>query len=493
MSTLQRGIRPAHSLLTSLHRLMDAAAIVGLAYGAARLTPAGGAAGLSLVNEWIGVSAAAVVVFHALAEATGLYRSWRGARLRGELACIASTWAYTVGVLLGLGLALGYNARFTYETKLAWIVGTPVAMTTLRIALRLAQRRLQASGHNLRRVAIVGVNELALQLARNLKASPELGLRTVGFYDDRYQERRQRGDRPDGQAPRKVAIPAELAPFAGGIDDLIAAARTGAIDAVYLTFPMRAEARLKGVLARLADTTADVYVVPDFFVFELLHARLTNVGGLPAVSIHENPLYGVDGLLKRCADLLLGSLILAGLAAPMVAVAAAVKLTSKGPVFFRQKRYGLDGREILVWKFRSMRIDQCAAGDAGSVVKQATKGDPRITPVGAFLRKTSLDELPQLFNVLGGSMSLVGPRPHASAHNEQYRSLIDGYMLRHKVKPGITGLAQVNGFRGETDTLDKMEGRVRYDHEYIRTWSLAMDLEILARTVLVVLKRENAY
>ncbi|MEN0109930.1 MAG: exopolysaccharide biosynthesis polyprenyl glycosylphosphotransferase, partial [Planctomycetota bacterium] len=254
-----------------------------------------------------------------------------------------------------------------------------------------------------------------------------------------------------------------------------------------------AEGRLREVLNRLADTTADVYLVPDFFVFELLHARLTNVGGLPAVSIHENPLFGIDGLLKRAADLVAAALLLGLLAAPMAVIAAAVKFTSRGPVFFRQKRYGLDGREILVWKFRSMRAETCQTGEAGAELKQATKGDPRVTRVGAFLRKSSLDELPQLFNVIGGSMSLVGPRPHATAHNEQYRTLIDGYMLRHKVKPGITGLAQVMGYRGETDTLEKMEGRVRYDHEYIRTWSLSMDAEILLRTVWVVFGQKNAY
>jgi putative colanic acid biosynthesis UDP-glucose lipid carrier transferase len=224
-----------------------------------------------------------------------------------------------------------------------------------------------------------------------------------------------------------------------------------------------------------------------------LHARLTNVGGLPAVSIHENPLYGIDGLLKRSFDLVSGLILLALFSPVMIAVALAVKLTSRGPVFFRQKRYGLDGREIRVWKFRSMRTETCQVGSAGTTVQQATKGDSRITPVGAFIRKTSLDELPQLFNVIGGSMSLVGPRPHATAHNEQYRTLIDGYMLRHKVKPGITGLAQVMGFRGETDTLDKMEGRVRYDHEYIRTWSFTMDVEILFRTLWVVLGQKNAY
>ena len=182
------------------------------------------------------------------------------------------------------------------------------------------------------------------------------------------------------------------------------------------------------------------------------------------------------------------SAALAIAAVPMFSIAIMIKLTSPGPVFFRQRRYGLDGKEIMVWKFRSMRT--C---DNGPVVRQATKEDPRITPLGRVLRKTSLDELPQLLNVIEGNMSLVGPRPHASAHNEQYRSLIRGYMLRHKVKPGITGLAQVNGCRGETETIDKMERRVQWDHKYIRSWSLWLDLKIMFRTVAVVLKQDQAY
>jgi putative colanic acid biosynthesis UDP-glucose lipid carrier transferase len=257
---------------------------------------------------------------------------------------------------------------------------------------------------------------------------------------------------------------------------------------VYVTFPMRAEKRIKNVLARLGDTTASVYVVPDFFVFELLHSRWTNIGGLPAVSVFENPFYGVDGWIKRAVDLVLSSVLLAALAVPMALIALAIKLTSAGPVFFRQKRYGLDGREILVWKFRSMTV--C---ENGPVVSQAKRGDARVTRLGAVLRRTSLDELPQLFNVIGGSMSLVGPRPHASAHNEAFRKSIQGYMLRHKVKPGITGLAQVSGARGETDTLDKMQRRVALDHQYIREWSPWLDVKILFKTVFAVMSRENAY
>jgi putative colanic acid biosysnthesis UDP-glucose lipid carrier transferase len=242
------------------------------------------------------------------------------------------------------------------------------------------------------------------------------------------------------------------------------------------------------VLDRLGDTTASVYLVPDFFVFQLLHSRWTDILGLPVLSVFENPFYGIDGLAKRISDLAFGSLAFLLVAAPMAAIAVMIKLTSPGPVFFRQRRYGLDGREILVWKFRTMAV--C---EDGATAVQATRNDPRVTRLGAVLRKTSLDELPQLFNVLEGSMSLVGPRPHAKAQNEEFRAQIGGYMLRHKVKPGITGLAQVNGWRGETDVPEKMEKRIEFDHRYIREWSLWLDMQIMMKTVFVVLSGKNAY
>ena len=257
---------------------------------------------------------------------------------------------------------------------------------------------------------------------------------------------------------------------------------------ILVTLPMRAEARIKLLLDELSDTTASVYLVPDFFVFELLHSKWGNVGGLPAVSLFETPFYGVDGTVKRALDLIIATAALFVAAVPMAIIALLVKLTSPGPVFFKQRRYGLDGREIRVWKFRSMRD-----ADDGPSVKQATREDPRITPLGRILRKTSLDELPQLFNVLGGTMSLIGPRPHATAHNEEYRRQIRGYMLRHKVKPGVTGLAQVEGCRGETDTLDKMRRRVEFDHRYIRDWSVWLDLKILQKTLWVAWRQPEAY
>jgi putative colanic acid biosynthesis UDP-glucose lipid carrier transferase len=366
-------------------------------------------------------------------------------------------------------------ASIPRPVAVAWFIGTPLLIVLAHTAMRAVQKGLFARGINTRTFAVVGVNELGFQLAKNIAGSPEMGLRLIGFYDDR-------------PANRRLNIPADRGPYAGNIEQLVADARHGVVDRIYITFPMRAEDRIRKVLRELSDTTASVYIVPDFFVFEMLCSRWTSVGGLPAVSVFENPFFGVDGALKRCTDVVFSSLLLLLLAIPMGIIALAVKFTSPGPAFFRQRRYGLDGKEIYVWKFRSMKVME-----NGAEVKQATLGDARITPLGAFLRRTSLDELPQLFNVLEGTMSLVGPRPHATAHNEQYRKVIGGYMLRHKVKPGITGLAQVNGWRGETDTLEKMEKRVECDHRYIRDWSWWLDLRILFKTAFVVVGSKNAY
>jgi putative colanic acid biosynthesis UDP-glucose lipid carrier transferase len=469
MSPVTRGISHGESLLYSLHRLLDAAAICLMTGVALRHTD-----GADL-SDLLTIAATSVLLFHGVADLSGLYRSWRGTRLRGELGCVLATWAYTVPLLLGIGLVTQYNAQIAYTSKLVWIFVTPLLMTFGRVVLRKIQQRLRARGFNTRNYAICGVNELGVQLARNIAAAPEMGLRLAGFYDDR-------------PADRTAELPANLGRRIGNVEELVARARLGSVDIVYITFPMRAEERIRALLEQLADSAASVYIVPDFFVFELLHARWTNVNGLPAVSVFENPLFGVDGLLKRSSDLVLGTLLLAVAAVPMLVVSLLVKFSSPGPVFFRQKRYGLDGREILVWKFRTMT---CC--EDGPVVRQATADDDRVTPLGRTLRRTSLDELPQLFNVLDGSMSLVGPRPHANAHNEQYRRLIGGYMLRHKVKPGITGLAQVSGYRGETETLEKMARRVACDHQYIREWSFWLDVKILVKTLKIVFAPNGAY
>src|SRR5437588_237211 len=260
------------------------------------------------------------------------------------------------------------------------------------------------------------------------------------------------------------------------------------IDVVYLALPMVSTPRLRALLDALRDTTASVYFAPDPFVTDLIQGSVDSVSGMPVLGVCDSPFSGASGLLKRASDIVLSLLILVLIAPLFAAIALAVKLGSSGPVIFRQRRYGLDGEEIVVYKFRSMRVIE-----DGDAIRQCTRDDERVTWVGAFLRRTSLDELPQFINVLQGRMSIVGPRPHAVAHNELYRKLIKGYMQRHKVKPGITGWAQVNGLRGETTTLERMQARVEHDLDYLRNWSLGLDLYIMVKTVWVVLRGENAH
>jgi len=463
------SIRSHRSIWDFLQPALDACCIVATLF-AVKLAARG-----HVDDAGLAMGLVAVVAFLLTSQLTGLMSRFGGEAADREILLVAGTWILTVVALAVLGVATRYNELFARSILAVWIVTAPCAIAMVRMAARILQRGLLHRGVGTRTVAIAGLNELGVQTAENIHSDPGLGLRLVGFYDDRERDR----------LPERVPDSAALE---GDLRQLVKKAQAGEIDSILITLPMRAEDRIRYILDQLSNSTVSVYIVPDFFVFELLHARWTQMGGLPAVSVFENPLYGVDGITKRCADIALASVGVVVAAIPMLLVAIAVKWSSPGPIFFRQRRYGLDGQEIRVWKFRSMKTT-----DDGPVVQQATKSDPRITKVGAFLRKSSLDELPQLFNVLEGSMSLVGPRPHATAHNEQYRGLIRGYMLRHKVKPGITGLAQVSGSRGETDTLDKMQKRIDLDHQYIRRWSLWLDIKILFKTLWVAWRQPEAY
>lgn len=417
----------------------------------------------------------AIGIYSLTAELVGVYRNWRGIAFEREAVCASIAWVITFVVLSALGQFSIYSSEISGPTLVYWFVVTALFSLFSRTAMRCVLIMLNRRGINTREYAVVGMNELGVQLVENVEATPELGLKFLGYYDDRPKRRLT------GVADHHYD---KLGEFA----DLVQHSKRGDVEVVFISLPLRAESRIREVIQQLADTTASVYIVPDLFAYQMLNSRWTDIQGMPVVSVSENPFYGVDGMLKRVVDILLASLAFALAALPMAVIALLIKLNSKGPVLFMQKRYGLDGQEINVWKFRSMT---CA--ENGEQVVQATKGDRRITKLGAFLRKTSLDELPQLFNVLAGDMSLVGPRPHANAHNEYYRKEIEGYMLRHKVKPGITGLAQVNGCRGETETIEKMERRVFFDHQYIREWTIWLDLKIMFQTMWVVLKRENAY
>ncbi len=426
-------------------------------------------------RSWAAATIAAVL-FLVIGQSLRLYEGARGARLSPQLVRLWAGWFIgVVPVLLFLVFISKRSEEYSRVVISSWFVLAPFFVSLWRTAIALGLRELRIHGYNTRRAAIIGMTELGEQLALQMQAVPSLGLQVYGFYDDRAEERCH-------------PIPESLGTYAGSLKDAVNAARTGEIDLIYIAFPLRAEPRINELLRELSDTTASVYLAADFFAFDLLRARWGTLGDVPTVSLHETPFYGVDGWLKRLEDLVLGALILAIIAIPMLIIGICVKLTSKGPALFRQRRYGLNGEVIQVLKFRSMTVTE-----DGPEIKQAVEGDARVTKLGAFLRRTNLDELPQFLNVLEGSMSIVGPRPHAVAHNELYRKKIQGYMLRHKVKPGITGWAQVNGWRGATDTLDKMEKRVEYDLYYIRNWGLLWDLQIIVMTVLGSGARRNAY
>lgn len=379
-----------------------------------------------------------------------------------------------IAALLGLfGYASRYIFIFDDQALLTWLWLAPCSQVAAHMLLhRAAPAIIRLQGAE-KRAVIVGMNPQGIEIARTIERNPLLAMRVAGFFDDRAKQRLSLQEAYDIQ---------------GRIADLPAFIKAQGIDVIYLSLPMATQPRILDLLDRLRDTTASIYFVPDSFVTDLIQGRMDTVGRIPVVAVCETPFRGVNGLVKRLNDLLLATFILLLISPLLLAIAIGVKLGSPGPVIFCQRRYGLDGREIIVYKFRSMMV--CEDGEH---IPQARKDDQRVTRFGAFLRRTSLDELPQFFNVLQGRMSIVGPRPHAVAHNEQYRGLIKGYMVRHKVKPGITGLAQVNGYRGETDTLEKMKRRIEYDLDYLRHWSPRLDLSIIAKTVLVVLKDRNAY
>lgn len=418
----------------------------------------------------------AIAVFSVIGDANGLYRSTlRSAPSRVELSKVWLSWSFTPPILLTVAFALKPEPPPSRVVAAIWFLLAPTLISVVRYGSRVVAGRLHRRGIATRSVHIVGATKMGEMIARRIMDDPSSGMRVDGYFDDRDPE-------------RLYPMPGPLGAPLGRINDLLELARKRQVDIVYVALPLRAESRISDIVRKLADSTASVYVVADFLVFDLVHAQWSNVQGLPVVSVFESPFYGVNGWLKRVEDLVLGTIILLLIAIPMLLIAFGVKLSSPGSVFFRQRRYGLNGEEIRVLKFRTMTV-----AEDGASVTQATKNDQRVTPFGAFLRRTSLDELPQFINVLTGEMSIVGPRPHAVCHNEMYRRMIHGYMLRHKVKPGITGWAQVNGWRGETDTVEKMEQRVNHDLHYIQNWGLLFDLKIIFKTIFGSSTRQNAY
>lgn len=342
--------------------------------------------------------------------------------------------------------------------------------------LRMLIWRVNTAPTNRRKAIFVGLGPEAYKLAHRLMRSPILGMEIVGYYAAQPV--------PSGMYPESVQLP-----YLGGYNDAIAHIEKNEFSVVFVAMREHERPEMATLMDKLYDSTSAIYFMPEPRLSEGFSVQGAEIAGVSLLALHETPMVGASRYTKRVTDVVLASLALLVLSPVMLLAALAIKLDSPGPVFYRQKRYGEGARPIMVYKFRSMRADAHQDG----LLKQARKGDDRVTRVGRFLRRTSIDELPQLLNVLQGSMSVVGPRPHAESHNEFYRQKIRGYMLRHTVKPGITGWAQVNGLRGETDTLEKMERRVQYDRYYITHWSLWMDIKILFRTALMIFWDRNAY
>lgn len=384
---------------------------------------------------------------------------------------LALRWLALLGILLAIGYVTKFSEEFARRAVLPWAVTTPIIIWFAWLVLGDLLRRMHMAEHNLRSAIVCGFNEASSALTQKIAMHPELGIRLHGFFDDR-------GSKRLGDAGNLTHL--------GCLSGMADYVRTHNVDVVFIALPIRQIKRMMNQMDDLRNTTASLYYVPDVFVFDLIQSRTAEFMGVPVVAMCETPFHGFRGAIKRALDIAITLCILAVIFPLLLTIAALVKLSSPGPVIFKQRRYGLDGKEILVYKFRSMSVTE-----DGARVVQAKRDDCRVTKVGKYLRRYSLDELPQLFNVLEGTMSLVGPRPHAIAHNEQYRQMIKGYMVRHKVLPGITGLAQVNGCRGETEKLEQMESRVSYDLDYLRHWTPLLDIKIIVQTALNLFRHDS--
>ena len=386
---------------------------------------------------------------------------------------IALRWAVVLGILLFLGFAAKFSAHFSRRLIVTWAVVTPLLAASITVILSAWLRKLLMSPANARTAVFAGLNDSSRQFAERIQESPEAGMTVSGFFDDRGVERL--GDTDNYN-------------LLGGLRELAAFVKRNGVSVIFVALPMRHVRRVMDLLDELRDTTVSVYYVPDIFVYDLIQSRTGEIVGTPVVAMCETPFYGFRGVVKRLTDTAFATLILIPALPVMLVCAIMIKLTSPGSVLFMQRRNGLDGNEIVVYKFRTMKVSE-----DGVDFVQAKKDDARITSIGHILRRYSLDELPQLINVLQGRMSLVGPRPHPVALNDQYRKMISGYMVRHKVLPGLTGLAQVNGCRGETAELEEMQARIDYDLDYLRNWTPFLDIRILFLTVLKAFGDDKAY
>lgn len=441
--------------------LLTVATLLGLTWwrNGAITAPYAHLAGFTGITMW--------VVYTLL----GVFRESSG-RLRGVVQ-LTKGWTVTIAAILLLGFVTKSTEAYSRLAVGGWmLLAYSAQVAGFLLCCRLSERYNLHFGDPIRTV-IVGSNGLARHLASSFEDNPWLPDQIIGVIDNSTRGRDQWDN--------------SVAPWLGSTRDLETLVQKHRIRRVYIALPLSCSDMIESIYAKLVDHNVDIIWAPDIFAMKLLNHGVSEVAGVPLLSLSESPMAREGQIfVKSLMDTCIASIALLALSPLMIAVALAVKLSSPGPVFFRQQRHGWDGRIIEVLKFRSMVVHR---EDQGAVT-QARRNDSRVTPVGRFIRRTSIDELPQLFNVLGGSMSLVGPRPHALAHNEYYASLIQSYMVRHRIKPGITGLAQVNGCRGETEQVEKMLRRVEYDIEYINRWSVWLDIKVLVKTPFTLLSKE---
>jgi len=405
---------------------------------------------------------------------SGIYTSWRGKRWLHQARIVTMTWVAVVITLIILAFLTKTSAEISRQWMAMWTVFAWMFLLGFRLAFYRFIHYMRGRGWNHKRILIVGTGELASSVHRNILEASWTGLDVVAFVDDAQEFK---GEKIAGT---KVIHGIKQ------LSDIVARAN---INEVWLALPLRDEDRMRKILDVLKHSTVNIRFVPGIFGFRLFNHAITEVAGLPVIDLNSSPIVGVNGFIKMLEDKVLALAILLIVSPVLLLIAIGIKVTSKGPVVFKQVRQGWDGKPMKIYKFRTMYV-HC---EEDGCVTQASRDDARITPFGSFLRRTSLDELPQFFNVLQGRMSIVGPRPHVIEHSDQFKEHIEAYMLRHKVKPGITGWAQIHGWRGRTDTLEKMKRRVEYDLYYIENWSLWLDLKIIFFSLFSGFVHKNAY
>jgi polysaccharide biosynthesis protein PslA len=425
------------------------------------------------------LSAIGVTVFFAAAvfQWAGVYSGDYVFSRRRRIDRVLMAWSMSAVLMIVAAFSLGVSDFYSRLWAGSWFVASASLLAASRILLSGLTRVWVKTGRFADRTVIVGTGPQGARLAQHLKQHGDMRTKIIGFVDDRRS--RMSRDSLDG-------------PYLGNLDTLLRLVRENKVDQVFVALPWSAEERLRNIAMLIATTPVRVHLAPDMAGFQFPGRSFSLVAQVPMLHLFDRPISGTNNFIKAGEDFLFGSLIAVLLAPIMALIALAIRLDSPGPIFFRQKRQGFNNNLIEVWKFRTMYTDMTDADCA----QQTTRGDPRITRIGGILRRTSLDELPQLFNVLNGTMSLVGPRPHAMETKSEGRLLedvVDRYAARHRVKPGITGWAQVNGWRGETDTAEKIERRVEHDLYYIDNWSLFFDLKILIKTVVAVVNDDNAF